>query len=378
MGFSPQKALRIFIAAGILPLPSHFGVTGVCASERSAGPSLARLSLRRLRLFFRTREDKEGRVDRDKWLGQEEDATAEESGSPPLNSRRHSLLSTRPEKGKGKQQIAMDDRKKCSSEELCDSPASAPLVIAGPSGVGKGTLIGKLMKDYGSCLSMCVSHTTRQPRPGETNGVQYWFINKEEMIKEVESGKFLESAEVHGNLYGTSLESVKTVLKSGCICLLEIDVQGVSQIKERERKGLIKLGEAQMRPTRCIFIKAPNLEELEKRLRGRGTEAEEKVQTRLANAKKEIEAAHESGCFDFFLVNDNLDEAFAKLLAKLREWYPGKFLEESSCGAPAAPNGETQAGADVETAGGGMAGKMIRSDPSVATTMGTMGSNGGN
>eukprot|EP00271_Cylindrocystis_brebissonii_P011713 TRINITY_DN29633_c0_g1_i1.p1 TRINITY_DN29633_c0_g1~~TRINITY_DN29633_c0_g1_i1.p1 ORF type:complete len:361 (+),score=65.05 TRINITY_DN29633_c0_g1_i1:338-1420(+) len=172
------------------------------------------------------------------------------------------------------------------------------VVICGPSGVGKGTLINKLMAEQPDLFGFSVSHTTRQPRKGEENGVHYHFAEKEAMQAEIDAGGFLESANVHGNLYGTSRAAVETVGKSGKICILDIDVQGARQVKD---SGF---------PIISIFINPPSFEELERRLRGRGTESEQQIEKRLSAARKEMA---ESVWFDHVIVNEDLEAASAKL-----------------------------------------------------------------
>mmetsp|Transcript_44302 Transcript_44302/g.104874 ORF Transcript_44302/g.104874 Transcript_44302/m.104874 type:complete len:648 (-) Transcript_44302:93-2036(-) len=191
-----------------------------------------------------------------------------------------------------------------------------PLVICGPSGVGKSVLIKFLQKVFPDKFGFSVSHTTRGPRPGEEDGVAYHFTTKESMKADIEADKFLESAEVHGNLYGTSKAAVESVGKAGKICVLDIDVQGAKIIKEKNFFKDIKF----------IFIYPPSLEELERRLRGRGTETEEKVKTRLANAFGEIEFANQVDFFDHKFILDGLTDTTTPaevyhLCGKLREWY---------------------------------------------------------
>lgn len=141
----------------------------------------------------------------------------------------------------------------------------------------------------------------------EIDGVHYHFVSRPVMAQEIKEGKFLESAEVHGNLYGTSLAAVQAVADAGKICILDIDVQGAQAV----RKSALK--------AKYIFIKppAPEEEELEKRLRGRGTETEEQIQKRLRGAKQELERAKDSTLFDHILVNANLDQAYEDLRALL-------------------------------------------------------------
>lgn len=179
--------------------------------------------------------------------------------------------------------------------------AEKPVVISGPSGVGKGTLISMLMKEFPSMFGFSVSHTTRAPRAMEIDGVHYHFTERSVMEKEIEDGKFLEFASVHGNLYGTSVEAVEVVADAGKRCILDIDVQGARSVRASSLEAIF------------IFICPPSMEELEKRLRARGTEAEEQVLKRLQNAKAEIEQGKSSGIFDHILYNDKLEDCYEEL-----------------------------------------------------------------
>eukprot|EP00931_Biecheleriopsis_adriatica_P122444 TRINITY_DN97430_c0_g1_i1.p1 TRINITY_DN97430_c0_g1~~TRINITY_DN97430_c0_g1_i1.p1 ORF type:complete len:662 (+),score=162.49 TRINITY_DN97430_c0_g1_i1:16-2001(+) len=187
-----------------------------------------------------------------------------------------------------------------------------PLVVVGPSGVGKGTLIGHLLKGFPERFGFSVSHTTRKARPGEKDGHDYHFVDEETMKKELQTrGKFIEHATVHGNIYGTSQAAVDAVQRTGKICILDIDVQGAQQLKELHPEF------------KFLFIAPPSLELLEKRLRGRGTETEEKVQVRLSNAKKELEfCENNKDFFEHILINGDLGLSVAELKATVREWYP--------------------------------------------------------
>ncbi|GAU50014.1 hypothetical protein TSUD_331670 [Trifolium subterraneum] len=179
--------------------------------------------------------------------------------------------------------------------------AEKPIVISGPSGVGKGTLISMLMKEFPSMFGFSVSHTTRAPRNMEKDGVHYHFTEKSVMEKEIKNGKFLEFASVHGNLYGTSVEAVEVVADAGKRCILDIDVQGAKSVRASSLEAIF------------IFVCPPSMEELEKRLRDRGTETEEQILKRLRNAKAEIEQGTSSNIFDFMLYNDKLEESYEKL-----------------------------------------------------------------
>ncbi|KAL1821053.1 hypothetical protein ACET3Z_015922 [Daucus carota] len=179
--------------------------------------------------------------------------------------------------------------------------AEKPVVISGPSGVGKGTLINKLMKDFPAMFGFSVSHTTRAPREGEKNHVHYHFTDRTVMEQEIKDGKFLEFASVHGNLYGTSTEAVDAVADAGKRCILDIDVQGARCMRDSHLEAIF------------IFVCPPSSEELEKRLRARGTEMEEQIQKRLRNAKTELEKGREPGLFDYMLVNDDFNTCYENL-----------------------------------------------------------------
>ena len=190
-----------------------------------------------------------------------------------------------------------------SREVAMASSAPLALVVCGPSGVGKGTLVGRVMEAHPGKFGFSVSHTTRDPRPGEENGVHYHFVSKDAALAEVAAGKFIEHAEVHGNIYGTSQAAVQSVLGEGKCCILDIDVQGARSVR---KSGL---------PALFVFVAPPSFAELEGRLRGRGTETEDKIAKRLANARGEMDAAREPGLFDYILTNDDLDRATSGLSA---------------------------------------------------------------
>ncbi|MCR5794875.1 MAG: guanylate kinase [Solobacterium sp.] len=168
------------------------------------------------------------------------------------------------------------------------------IVISGPSGVGKGTVISKFINDEDLKLSLSVSMTTRARREGEKEGVNYYYVTEEEFLRARENGELLESAEFVGNYYGTPMFEVNRIRGEGRNVLLEIDVQGCLQVIEKAPDAL------------TIFIVPPNMEELEKRIRGRGTEAEEVVQERLAKASKEMELMHN---YKYVICNDDADLA---------------------------------------------------------------------
>ncbi|MCL2009326.1 MAG: guanylate kinase [Synergistaceae bacterium] len=170
-------------------------------------------------------------------------------------------------------------------------------VIAGPSGAGKGTLRTMALSGIED-LVYSVSCTTRQPREGERDGVDYHFVTERDFEDKVAGGLFLEHAVVHGCCYGTLLESVERETDAGKDVLLEIDVQGARQIREILPESVL------------IFIAPPSLDALEKRLRRRKTESEDKIALRLENAKKEMALSSE---YDRIIVNDNLEQACEEL-----------------------------------------------------------------
>ena len=172
-------------------------------------------------------------------------------------------------------------------------------VISGPSGVGKGTLVARLLHDVPDTW-LSISATTRQPREGEEDGVNYYFVDRKGFDEMVENEQLLEWAEYSGNCYGTPLASVEEQMALGKQVILEIDVQGALQVRER------------MPQAHLVFIDAPSMEELERRLVGRGTEDEQTIQRRLDAARGEREKRNE---YDFVLVNDDLEEAAARLAA---------------------------------------------------------------
>jgi guanylate kinase len=172
------------------------------------------------------------------------------------------------------------------------------LVLSAPSGCGKTTLLRQVMAELPG-LSFSVSHTTRQPRPGEVNGHDYHFVSPEQfkVIRDQQPSGFLEWAEVHGNLYGTSRQEVESRLAAGTDVILDIDVQGAEQVRHNAQPV-------------TVFIAPPSLAELEQRLRGRGTESPESLRIRLANAEKEMQAAP---AYTYLIINDQLNQAVLEL-----------------------------------------------------------------
>lgn len=197
-----------------------------------------------------------------------------------------------------------------------------PLVICGPSGSGKSTLLKRLFKEFPNTFGFSVSHTTRKPRPGEENGVHYHFVTVEHMQKGIENGDFIETAVFSGNMYGTryvfsyyyimrvfyiyfvntfSEEAVETVQENGKVCVLDIEIEGVKQIRNSHLNPIF------------VFIEPPSLDELEKRLRNRKTETEESLQARLNTARTELAYGTTPGNFDITIQNHNFKDAYTQL-----------------------------------------------------------------
>ena len=219
-----------------------------------------------------------------------------------------------------------------------------PVVVCGPSGVGKGTLISRLLNDHPDLFGFSVSHTTRAPRPGEQHGVHYYFVEPAEMEAMIARGEFVEYARVHSHVYGTSLAGVRAVSAAGKTCVLEIDVMGATLLKKTSLDALF------------IFIAPPSMSELEKRLRGRSTETDEQISLRLGAAQREMASLEISGFYDAVIINDDLEGAYARLreivvgAATARAhtaappsaspapcWAPKPCWAPAPCGSPAPP-----------------------------------------
>ncbi len=175
-------------------------------------------------------------------------------------------------------------------------------VFTGPSGTGKGAILSQVLKQDAR-LFLSVSATTRAPREGEIHGRHYYFLDKQTFEDKINNGEFLEYAQYVGNYYGTLEEPVNEQLANGNDVVLEIEVQGAMQIHEKRPDAVM------------IFVAPPSIEELERRLVGRGTENPEKVAARMKTAEEELKQADK---FDYIIVNDDLDCAIADLLAILR------------------------------------------------------------
>lgn len=175
------------------------------------------------------------------------------------------------------------------------------LILSGPSGSGKSTLTSRALTEFPT-LTFSISCTTRAPRGAEKYGVDYYFLTREKFEEHIAAGDFLEYACVHGNFYGTLRSEVAKRVEEGKDVLLDIDVQGAEKIlKKAENDPLLA------RCVETLFIAPPSYTELERRLRGRGTDSEESIVKRLGNARKEMECFHKYG---FLIINDDVEEAY--------------------------------------------------------------------
>jgi guanylate kinase len=173
------------------------------------------------------------------------------------------------------------------------------IVISAPSGAGKTTLCQRLLRDFPNELVLSISSTTRAPRGQEKHGEHYFFVTQEEFKHGIDAGHFAEWALVHGNYYGTSKKVIEDSFTRNKAVLLDIDVQGAESLKKSYPKEALR-----------VFISPPNLTELEKRLRARGTDSEETIQKRIKNAEHEMSHLER---FDHTVVNQELDKAYAEL-----------------------------------------------------------------
>ncbi|MFP4105397.1 MAG: guanylate kinase [Phycisphaerae bacterium] len=179
------------------------------------------------------------------------------------------------------------------------------VVITGPSGVGKSSIAREALQRTGAEFS--TSATTRAPRPGEVDGRDYHFVSREAFEEMIRNGKMLEHAEVFGNLYGTPMEPVTAAIAEGRTIVLDIDVQGGVQVHEK------------MPGATFVLVVPPGMDELARRLRGRGTEDTETVNRRLAEAEAEIRKARQSGAYDREIVNDDLETAIQEMVQIIQE-----------------------------------------------------------
>ena len=172
------------------------------------------------------------------------------------------------------------------------------IIITGPSGVGKGTVVKEVLNMNSKKLWLSISATTRKARAGEINGEHYYFLSKENFKKMIKDNLFIEWAEFAGNFYGTPVKSITQKIDSGYKVILEIEVEGARQIKEKFPDSL------------SIFLLPPNIRELEKRIRNRSTEDEESISRRLQRSKFEISCSKD---FDYIVINDDIQETINKV-----------------------------------------------------------------
>jgi len=174
---------------------------------------------------------------------------------------------------------------------------STLFVLSGPSGAGKSVLIRRILEDL-PAIRFSVSSTTRAPRPGEIDGVDYRFLTRERFEEDIAAGRFLEHARFSGNLYGTNRQELEIARDFGQDLLLDIEVQGARQLQEKGIEAIY------------VFVTPPSFAELERRLRSRNTEVEDSIQRRLRQAVEDVSEVHR---YQFVIVNDSLEEAYSRL-----------------------------------------------------------------
>ena len=182
---------------------------------------------------------------------------------------------------------------------MIEENKGAILILSGPSGCGKSTLLKEVYKDI-SDYYFSISTTTRAPRVGEVNGVDYFFVTKEEFEKDIENDNFLEYAKVHDNYYGTSLTPINKAVQEGKLVIFDIDVQG-HEIVRSKLDSIVT----------SVFITTPSLKVLEERLNARNTDSSDMIEKRIKNAKGEVEFFQD---YDYLIINDNLEVAAKELV----------------------------------------------------------------
>lgn len=186
------------------------------------------------------------------------------------------------------------------TQVLAEPGPGSLLVVSSPSGAGKTTLCHRLVREFPRVM-FSVSYTTRQPRRGEVNGVDYHFVDEARFEQMVADGEFAEWAHVHGNRYGTTISAVREAIEGGRDVLFDVDYQGGRQIKAKFQAEAV-----------LVFVLPPSLAELERRLRQRATDSPESIERRLAKAHDELK---QYGIYDYIVVNDDLDKAYERLRA---------------------------------------------------------------
>ena len=181
------------------------------------------------------------------------------------------------------------------------------IILSGPSGVGKGTVRKYIMKRNAVPLTFSISMTTREPRATETNGVEYYFVSREEFMKNVENDNFLEWAEFVGNCYGTPKSYVEELRNEGKNVILEIEINGAEQVLSKVKDDRVL----------SFFLKPPSLKQLEQRIRKRKSEPEEVIQKRLVKGKSEMEKAKN---YDFIILNDRIKRAGDEIISIIKKF----------------------------------------------------------
>ncbi|MBF0203133.1 MAG: guanylate kinase [Desulfamplus sp.] len=233
-------------------------------------------------------------------LKPEKESKNETKPKPELETKSKPELETKP-----KTELETKPKIELETEEERRDTRGKIFVVSAPSGAGKTTLCTKILAQFPE-LSYSVSHTTRQPRASEKDGIDYFFITVNEFKKRIEANLWAEWAEVHGNFYGTSLDFIEVNLSKGNHLLLDIDVQGAKKIRQSFPEAI------------TIFIMPPSIEVLEERLKKRETDSEEVIAKRIANAVNEIA---QSSFYQHIIVNDNLEHAekeLATIIAQIR------------------------------------------------------------
>ncbi|XP_017030993.1 guanylate kinase [Drosophila kikkawai] len=193
-----------------------------------------------------------------------------------------------------------------------------PLVLCGPSGSGKSTLLKRLFADFPNTFGFSISHTTRKPRQGEEHAVHYYFVERPEMEAAIAGNEFIETAEFSGNLYGTSKAAVREIQAQGRVCILDIEQKGVEQIRRTDLNPIL------------IFNNPPSIEELERRLRLRGSETEESLRKRLNAAQVELDYGLTEGNFHKIINNVDIDVAYQEF----RDFVVKELTEQANQGVP--------------------------------------------
>ncbi|KAI3382805.1 hypothetical protein SNEBB_005113 [Seison nebaliae] len=183
-----------------------------------------------------------------------------------------------------------------------------PLVVCGPSGSGKSTLINRVLEEYENKFEFSISHTTRQPRGREKSGVEYYFVSPNEFQDMIKQEKLLEYAEFAKNFYGTSKEEINRIQNKNKICVLDLEINGVRNIKRSNLNAVF------------IGIRPPSIKALEERLRKRETDSEEAIRRRLLQAQNDMEFMNEE-TFDYIIVNDELGNSYKQFLLNIQKEY---------------------------------------------------------